>query len=63
MSIKLFGYCPYCNTWFNKDIDRRRLNTEYQDDASNHMTSCEDCYDEMCEYYDDLWKDYYASIL
>lgn len=58
---KLFGYCERCDTVSNKDIKRRRLNTKYQDDKSNYMTSCKDCYDEVCEYYEELQRDYYTS--
>ena len=51
---KLFGFCGCCETWFNKDIKRRRLNTEYANDESNYMTSCKYCYDEQCSYYQEL---------
>lgn len=44
-------------------VERRRLNTQYHDDESNYMTSCISCYQEMYDYYEELWADYYSSRL
>ena len=60
---KLFGYCPWCKRWFQWPITTERRHTQYFDPKSNYLTACMQCHEEDNAYYDELWKDYYASRL
>ncbi len=44
-------------------IISRRLNTLYEDMQSNKMVSCELCFEEVWDMYEDQWKEYYAGRL
>lgn len=63
--------CQQCQTrwclqfprYISFTVKRRRLNTAYVDEESNYLTSCLSCYWETVDYYQDLWDDYYSSIL
>lgn len=55
------GICEYCKC-IGIIIDRR-LNTQYGDPKSNMMTSCEFCFEEAWEMYEDQWREYYAGRL
>lgn len=59
---KLLGYCPPCGRAFVYP-KRRRLNTMYENEESNYITCCEDCYKEAYDYYEELWADYYSGRL
>ena len=54
--------CPLCGR-YGKDIFKRRKNTEYNDEESNWVTGCGECYQAMEDYYTELWAEYYASVL
>lgn len=41
-------------------VAKRRINTAYVKDEQNWMTSCEECYEETIEHYNDLWATYYG---
>lgn len=60
---KLFGFCPVCGRWFRFDIKRRRQNTQYEDEDLNFVTTCEDCFEEIQSYWDELWDWYYSTRL
>lgn len=57
------SYCGRMCGGYDLNVERRRLNTAYVNEESNYMTSCIFCYLEAYKYYEDLWADYYASIL
>jgi len=58
--LKLLGWrkCPFCGC-YRRDVGIRRLNTCYVEDILNYQESCEDCYNRVCEYYDDAWATYH----
>lgn len=58
--------CPCCKRRrLRRDVRRRRRNTSYCKslDDNNYLTSCGDCYDEDCEYWADMWADYYSGCM
>lgn len=59
---KIFGYCEYCRKYF-KYPKRRELNTAYVNEEDNWMCSCKGCYDEVVDYYKELWENYYRDCL
>lgn len=59
----LLGYCPCCDRYFKWPVTTERRRTQYNDPKSNYMTACSECHEEDDTYYDELWKDYYASRL
>lgn len=59
---KIFGYCPWCGRWF-KYPKRRRKSTQYNDEESNYVTCCIDCFEEIEEYWAERWNDYMATRL
>ena len=52
--------CPICGE-SKPDVERRHRNTMYNDDESNYLTSCMDCFQEDWDYYQELWDDIYAD--
>lgn len=58
----VFGWCPRCQRWLCRGVKRRRQNTAYQDEESNYITVCRECFDEVEEYWDERWKEYHNSI-
>ena len=50
----------YCGKW--ERPKKRRLNTNFVNDESNWMVSCEDCFQLEREYYAERWADYYTDI-
>ena len=59
----IFGYCPQCGRWFRYTRKKRRRNTAYCEDELNWLYSCRECYEYDCDYFEELWKDYYSGIL
>lgn len=59
---RIFGYCEYCHKYF-KYPKRRELNTAYVNEEDNWMCSCKGCYDEVVDYYKELWENYYRDCL
>jgi hypothetical protein len=55
-------HCPGCGRYVD-DVAKRRLNTAYHKDSMNWVTSCEDCFREVWEYYRELWGTYYDMIM
>ena len=54
--------CPYCKN-VAPDLRVRRLNTAYEDDASNWLFSCHQCFRESFERYSEQWSEYYAMVM
>lgn len=54
--------CPRCERW-RRDIECRRQNTAYLDDEANYITVCMDCYEEIQDYWEERWREYWASVL
>ncbi len=62
------GWCPYCLPRTGKrnfafDLAWRRRNAMYNDDKQNWILSCEECFDEDTENFNEMWADYYSSRL
>jgi len=60
--------CPCCETEVfalnPKDgITRRRLNTCYNDEENNFITSCKVCYDGLVAMFEEQWAEYYSGRL
>lgn len=55
--------CPLCDR--EGTIERRHRNTKYCEDLDdlNYLLSCGECFDRDCEYYDEMWRDYYRGVL
>lgn len=58
---KIFGYCPQ-HGWFLYP-KRFRQNTAYIDDEMNWAYGCKYCQQESHEYWQEMWNEYYSSIL
>ena len=58
----LFGWCPHCMMWFQDGVKRRRQNTAYEDDESNFVVACKNCFEEIQEYWAERWAEYHSSI-
>lgn len=56
------SHCPQCKQPA-RNIGRRRMNTAYQNDNSNFIICCRQCFDEAEEYWAERWADYYSGIL
>ena len=41
----------------------RRQNTQYVDDERNWVFLCNECNKRNEEYWADMWREYYASVL
>ena len=59
---KILGCCPRCGRWF-KYPKRRRQSTQYEDEESNYVTCCAECFEEIEEYWAERWAEYYAGRL
>ena len=55
-------WCPGCKR-FTSTIERRRQNTLYPDDESNHVTCCSECFDEVQAYWEERWDEYNSGRL
>lgn len=45
------------------DAYKRRQNTAYVNDESNWVVMYDDCFEENCKYWDEMWKEYYSDCL
>ncbi len=52
--------CEECGTC---NARKNRQRTYYPDDASNWTTLCPSCQEINDEYWDDMWAEYYASVM
>jgi len=58
------GRCDGCGSnCKNFGATRRRMNTAYTNEESNFAFVCEDCYKEIYDHYEEMWKDYYGGLL
>ena len=55
-------FCQGCNR-FRGTIERRRQNTMYEDDESNYVTCCAECFEEIEAYWQERWDEYYSGRL
>jgi hypothetical protein len=39
---------------------RRRMSTAYQDEKSNYIEECDDCFEITEEYWEERWAEYYS---
>jgi hypothetical protein len=54
--------CPCCG--INKPyVLRRRQNTAYEDEESNYVECCEDCFEQIESYWEERWQEYYSQVL
>jgi hypothetical protein len=62
--LRLLGYrkCPDCARW-RRGVSRRRQSTRYVDDELNYIVCCPACFDDVEEYWDDMWSDYYQGCM
>ena len=44
-------------------VQRRRQRTQYVDDKENFKALCPECQKNEDEYWDEMWKDYYANCM
>lgn len=40
-----------------------RMNCAYIDEQQNWAWLCQDCYDEVTKMYDEMWQEYYNSVI
>lgn len=52
--------CVYCGSL---NASNNRQKTEYHNECDNMKVLCPDCQREEDEYWDDMWVDYYSSVL
>jgi len=53
--------CPICEG--EKDtVESRHRNTMYQDEPSNWLESCKECFDEDWEHFQELWDDINSDV-
>ena len=53
--------CPHCGM-DDGSIERRSRNTAFQDEESNFLTSCKECWEEDDSYWAERWADYYQEV-
>lgn len=53
-------YCPSCG---DPGATYNRQMTAYANDASNYAWACDPCQKDLNEYWDEMWRDYYAGVL
>ena len=58
-SIRL---CPCCER-LSDTVEVRLRNTAYVDERLNTLESCLECYGFDCDYFSELWSDYFNSRL
>lgn len=54
--------CPCCEREMS-DVEKRHRNTAYQNEESNWLESCGECFEQDYEFFQELWDDYYGSRL
>lgn len=54
-----------CCLLFKPEVEKRHRNTAYAGDMEecNYMVACDDCFQIDCEYWEEMWKDYYAGCM
>jgi len=59
---KTLGKCPNCNKYFTYPR-KRRMNTAYAQYESNFEVCCLNCHNSHEEFWEEMWKEYYAGKL
>jgi len=60
-TLSLLIICPCCERLM-PNVSTRRMNTAYTNDALNYLESCEECFDSVCEYWDDMWSEHWDNV-
>jgi predicted oxidoreductase len=60
--LSCHGICPCC-LQVVATIETRRMNTRYEDENSNWITSCLECFLESEDYWKERWDEYYSGCL
>jgi len=42
---------------------RRRTNTSFEDEESNYVNMCDECFEIEQAHWADMWDEYYGSVL
>ena len=58
----LLGYCEMCQRFFVYP-KRRRMNTAYQDEESNYVYVCENCFKSNEQYWEERSQEYWSERL
>lgn len=61
-SLKPKLICGYQGACMNEG-KRRRQNTHYVDDELNYVISCDSCFEEIENDWENMWADYYSGCL
>jgi hypothetical protein len=59
---RALGYCGMCGRYFVYP-KRRHMSTMYENEESNYITVCADCFEEVEEYWQERWDEYYSERL
>lgn len=54
--------CRFCEQ-LRDDVKNRRRDAKYVDESLNWIGSCGECYERDCEYYAELWSDFYNGCM
>lgn len=54
--------CPCCER-LSDTVEKRRLCTQYQNEESNYLLSCEECFEEYNREYQEYLSEYYRNLL
>lgn len=59
---KLFGYCPYCNRWFQFGVKSRKIVTPYSKQKIRYHVSCKSCFNDLEYDSQKTWEEVYKSM-
>ena len=62
MRIDILQACPLCKKK-SYEVKKRRQMTQYCDDEKNYLVSCDECFEEDCEYWQERYDDLNADIM
>jgi len=54
--------CPHCERE-SDTVERRRQNTSYVDDELNYITCCLECFEEVQEYWTEMWHMHWSEVV
>lgn len=52
--------CDHCD---RNDAWNGHMNTRYEDEESNYVTLCQDCWEECDAYWEERWAEYYSNCM
>lgn len=55
------GACNFCGSY--NQVQKRRMNTAYNDDKMNWETSCVACYEDHQDVWRERWAEYWSGCL